>query len=195
MNFLLTAIKRSVFPTRDAHWPAGAYVAEFADEREFAGALAMLRDRGYAKIETYTPYPVDRAFFLLPVAPSVLPLLVFLGGVAGGAISYWIQWYANTVSYPLDIGGRPIHAVPAFFIPTFEGTILAASLTAFAGLLLLLRFPRPWHPMFEAEGFERAAIDHFWIAVDATDDRADAELTPRELQQLAPLRVARVQEG
>jgi hypothetical protein len=177
---------------RDAHWRAGAYLAAFADERHFVGALAMLRDAGYSKIETYTPYPVDRAYELLPERPSILPPLVFLAGVAGGVLSYWIQWFANTVSYPLNIGGRPAHAVPAFFISTFEGTVLAASVAAFVVLLLVLRFPRPWHPVFEAEDFDRASIDHYWIAIDASDHRADSRLTPSELERLDPVRVARV---
>jgi len=192
MNSLLTAITRSAFPTRDAHWPDGAYAAEFADERHFAGALGALRDQGYTKIETYTPYPVGPTDGLMAEPPSILPFVVFLAGLTGGAIAYWIQWYANAVSYPLDIGGRPTHAVPAFLIPTFEGTVLAAAVAAFAVLLLLLRLPRPWHPAFELEGFERAAIDHYWIAIDASDRRVDAELTPAELHRLMPLRVARV---
>ena len=177
---------------RDARWPNGAYAAEFDDETHFVGALAMLRDQGYTKIETYTPYPVPRVEPLLGEAPSVLPPLVFLGGLAGALVSYWVQWFTNAVSYPLNIGGRPAHAVPAFFIPTFEGTVLSAALVAFAGLFALLRLPQPWHPMFEVEGFERASIDHFWIGVDATDPRGSDMLTQNALEALQPLRVARI---
>src|SRR5690349_15179392 len=128
---------------RDARWPAGAYAAEFADERQLTGALAMLREQGYAKIESYTPYPVERVEPALPEPPSILPSATLIVAFAGGLIGYWIQWYTNAVSYPLDIGGRPAHAAPAFFIPTFEATVLAAALAAFVGLFALLRLPRP----------------------------------------------------
>ena len=177
---------------RDARWPSGAFAAEFADERHFAGAVALLRDQGYSKLETYTPYPVSRVDAALPDPPSILPQIVFVAGLGGALLGYWIQWYTNAVSYPLNIGGRPAHAAPAFFIPSFEALILAASLMAFVGLIALLRLPRPWHPMFEVEDFERASIDHFWIAIDATDDCADDEGTPRALAALRPLRVVRV---
>ena len=180
------------FPMRDARWPAGAYAAEFATERHFAGAVAILRDSGYSKIETYTPYPVPKIESALQEPPSLLPPLVFIAGFGGGLVGYWIQWYTNAVSYPLNIGGRPAHAAPAFFIPTFEATILIAALAAFVGLFAFLRLPRPWHPMFEIDGFERASIDHFWIAIDASDGRGDRELTPRALEALKPLRVVRV---
>jgi hypothetical protein len=177
---------------RDAQWPAGAYVAEFADERQFVSAVAELRDQGYTKLEVYTPFPVERVYAALPEPPSILPYAVFFAGLGGGAIAYWIQWYTNAVSYPLNIGGRPVHAAPAFFIPTFEGTVLAASLAAFVLLWLVLRLPQPWHPIFEIDGCERASIDHFWIAIDASDRRADPDLTPRALERLQSLRVTRL---
>ena len=177
---------------RDGRWPAGAYAAEFADERQFTGAVAALRDQGYSKLETYTPYAVARVDEVLSERQSVLPPIVFVAGIVGAAIGYWIQWFANAVSYPLDIGGRPAHAAPAFFIPTFEATVLTASLAAFFGLFALLRLPRPWHPMFEVDGFERASIDHYWIAIDATDSRSDRTATRQALEALRPLSVVDV---
>jgi hypothetical protein len=121
-----------------------------------------------------------------------LPWVVFAAGVAGALAGYDIQWFANAVSYPLNIGGRPAHATPAFMIPTFEATVLSASLAAFIGLLWSLRLPRPWHPMFEADDFESTSVDRFWIAIDATDDQADRTRTPMELESLDAIRVLRV---
>jgi len=171
----------------------GAYLAEFATADELRDALRALRAKGYTRLESYSPYPIPDA------APpglrrSRLPLVVFAAGVAGAVVSYAVQWYANAYSYPLDIGGRPAHAVPAFLVPTFEGTILAAALAAFVGVLVALRLPRLWKPVFEIDGFERATIDRFWLAVDDRDRRGSEELTPRELSALGPLRVVRLEE-
>jgi hypothetical protein len=177
---------------RDAHWPSGAIAAEFDDEETLTGAVRALDRAGYAKVETYSPYPVLEVEASLFERPSRLPYVVFLAGLAGAALGYWIQWYANAVSYPLNIGGRPAHATPAFIIPTFEATVLCASLAAFFGLFWLLRLPRPWHPMFEADGFERASIDQFWLAIDMTDERLDARRTAADLASLGASRVLRV---
>ena len=176
----------------DAHWPNGAYAAEFRDERAFAGAVALLQEEGYTRIETYTPYSVSRVEPTEPAHPSRLGPLAFLGGAAGAAIGYWVQWYANAVSYPLDIGGRPVHAVPAFFIPTFEGAVLGAALAAFVGLLWSLRLPRLWHPMFEVDGFESAMVDSYWIAIDVRDHRGTPDLIANALLRLEPFRVVHV---
>lgn len=177
---------------RDAHWPSGAYAAEFDDEDLFVAAVTELSQQGYVRVEAYSPYPVSRIESLLPERRSRLPVVVFVAGVTGAIIGYGIQWIANVVSYPLNIGGRPPHAVPAFVIPTFEATVLFAAGAAFIGLFWTLRLPRPWHPMFEAEDFDRVMIDRFWIAIDATDPAVDRTRTPLLLNALHAERVLRV---
>lgn len=187
-----TRVAKWGFRMRDTRWPHGAYAAEFEDEGTFSHAVKRLRQEGYTKIAAYSPYPVPDVEDSGAGPRALLPRIVFFAGVAGGLVGYWIQWFANAVSYPLNIGGRPAHATPAFFIPTFEATVLCASLAAFLGLFAILRLPRPWHPIFEVDGFERASIDRFWIAVDADDRRSDEASTPKSLDELHALRVVRV---
>ncbi|HEX3866111.1 MAG TPA: DUF3341 domain-containing protein [Gemmatimonadaceae bacterium] len=176
----------------DHGWRSGAYAAEFADEATFVAAIKRLRQEGYGRVEAYSPYPVPSAEQELSERPSALPWIVFVAGLAGGVSGYLIQWYANAVSYPLNIGGRPAHATPAFFIPSFEGLVLAASLAAFVGLFALLRLPKPWHPMFEVDGFERASLDRFWIAVDADDAQVLLQRSPPSFDGLNAVRIVRV---
>jgi len=177
---------------RDAHWPSGAYAAEFSDEERLVAAVTELSQQGYLRLEAYSPYPVSRIESLLPEPRSRLPVVVFIAGVVGAIIGYGVQWFANVVSYPLNIGGRPPHAMPAFVIPTFEATVLCAAGAAFVGLFWILRLPRPWHPMFEAEDIERVTNDRFWVAIDATDAAADRVKTPLLLNALHAERVVRV---
>jgi hypothetical protein len=171
----------------------GTILAEFETADALVHGLRVLRAKGYTQLESYAPFDVPGVAPLLGGRRSRLPLLVFAGGLFGAVASYAIQWYANAYSYPLNIGNRPAHAVPAFIVATFEGTILCAALAAFFGVLASLRLPRLWRPVFEIDGFERASIDRYWIAVALDDDRADAELTPRELSRLNPLRVVHVE--
>jgi hypothetical protein len=175
---------------RDRTWGAGAYMAEFGSARELTAAVRAFSERGYTRIETYSPVPLTSG---IPRSRSRLPVVVFIAGAIGGVLSYLIQWYANAYAYPLDIGGRPAHAIPAFLIPTFEGTVLAASLAAFIGFFVIARLPEPWHPVFEIAGFERATIDRYWLAVDAADPQCTPERTVRELNALSPLRLVQLE--
>lgn len=186
------AARNSGCRMRDARWPSGAIAAEFDDEHTFVSALAALRRAGHARVEAYSPYPVLAIEEAIVDRPSRLAVMVFVSGLVGAALGYWIQWYADAVSYPLNIGAHPAHATPAFIIPTFEAAVFCASIAAFIGLFWSLHLPRPWHPMFEAAGFERTSIDRFWIAIDVMDDRADAQRTPAELVLLGARTVVRV---
>lgn len=153
-------------------------LAEFGSaERMLAGLDALRRER-YHDLETFTPFDIPEVDARLELRRSPLGWLVLAGGVVGLIASYGIQWWANVHSYPLNVGGRPRHAVPAFLLATFEGTVLAAALAAFVGVLLVLRLPRLWAPEDEIDGFERASIDRFWIAMRtfaSAQDRAHAE--------------------
>ncbi len=120
---------------RDRRWPLGALLAEFEQAGEVEGAVAVLREAGYREFEFYSPYPMEEPIEQAGYSKSRLPLTVLIAGIAGGLASYLIQWWTNAIDYPLNIGGRPAHAVPAFVVPTFEGTVLLAALGGFFGLL------------------------------------------------------------
>jgi hypothetical protein len=174
---------------------AGALVAEFASAHEMREALATLRAEGYTALESFAPFPVPGAEGQSGGRRSRLPLVVFGAGLLGAVASYVLQWYVNAWSYPLNIGGRPTHAAPAFVVSTFEGAVLSAALAAVVGVMVALRLPRLWHPVFEIDLFERTTADRYWVAVDLRDPRAHPELAARELAALRPLRVVRLESG
>ena len=174
--------------------PAGwMLMAEFATADAMLAALTRLRAEGYVTLRTFSPFDLPEVERRLRPRRSRLPWYVFGSGLVGAVASYAIQWYANAWDYPLDVGGRPPHAVPAFVLSTFEGTVLVAALTAFVGLLVMLRLPRLWHPAFELEGFDRATVDRFWIGVGGVQSEIDARHSQRVLEASGALRVVRME--
>lgn len=168
-------------------------LAEFSTPEELMHAAEKAHAAGFRKMDGYAPFPVEG----LPEAlgkKNRLPLLVLTGGIAGGIGAYFMEWYANAISYPINIGGRPIHSWPAFIPITFELTVLCAGLTAFFGSLALNGLPRPYHPLFHVTEFERASQDRFFLCIEATDPKFEPNDTRRFLQALGPLSIKEVPE-
>jgi hypothetical protein len=66
--------------------------------------------------------------------------------------------------------------------------ILIGGIAAFAGLLIALRLPRLWQPVFEIDGFERASIDRYWVIVGLKTNGEIARLTGA-LEPMQPIRI------
>jgi hypothetical protein len=168
-------------------------MAEFVTHTELLRAAEKAYEHGFRKMDGYAPFPVEGLAEALG-KKTRLPLLVLLGGIIGGAGAYFMQWDANVISYPINIGGRPLNSWPAFIPIIFELTVLGAALTAFFFSLGLNGLPKPYHPVFHVPGFERASQDRFFLCIEARDAEFNLKETRQFLQGLGPIRVAEVPE-
>ena len=164
-------------------------MAEFRRPEELLDAANRAREGGYRKMDAYSPFPVEGLTEALGVRHTRVPLLVLIGGILGGAGGFFMQYYAAVIGYPLNIGGRPLNSWPAFIPITFELTILVAGLAAVIGMIAMNGLPQPYHPVFNAPGFERATSDRFFLCVEASDPHFDMEGTKFFLERLKPERV------
>lgn len=167
--------------------PAGkvaALVAQFPGPDELVEAASLVRDAGYRYWDTHTPYPIHGMDHAMGIRPTILPLMVFGGGMFGAATALLMQWWMNTVDYPYIVSGKPLFSLPAFIPVTFELIVLFAALTAFLGVLALNQLPQLWHPVFESRRFIRATADGFFISVEARDPKFD-EASARRLLESA----------
>lgn len=167
-------------------------MAEFETPEALFKAARRAREAGYEKLDAYSPHPVEGLAEAIGFTKNRVPLAVLLGGLFGGALAYFMQWYANVVSYPINIGGRPHHSWPSFIPITFELTVLFAAFAALFAMLALNGLPRPYHAAFNAPGFERASQDRFFLCIKADDPKFDAEETGRLLRGMQPLSVNEV---
>ncbi len=165
-------------------------VGEFATADDLLLALEKLRERGYVSLDACTPHPVHGLDEVLRLKRSRLPRAVFPIGLGGAIFAFVVQWWCNSVSYDLNVGGRPSFAIPAFIPITFETTVLFSAISGLLILFYLLRLPRLAHPIFDVDGFERATVDRFFAVIDRVDPRFDSLRTAQDLAEVGALRTS-----
>ncbi len=168
-------------------------LGEFADEHKLLEAARELSQESRGRVETYSPFPLHGASQAVGLRRSRLPKLALVFGLGGATAAYLIQWFANAVNWPLNVGGRPPHSAPSFIPITFETGVLISAFAIFFGLWLLLGLPRPYHPVFEVEAFRSASRDGFWLSVEAEQPSLGEKVAER-LRLLGARQVSIVSE-
>ena len=169
-------------------------MGEFGTPEHLIQAAKKTREAGYRHVDAYAPFPVEGLSEALRLHRSWVPFITLLGGLAGGLGGFGLQYWAAAITYPQNIGGRPLNSWPAFIPVTFELTILGASLSAVLGMLALNRLPQPHHPVFNVPRFTHASTDRFFICIQARDKKFHLAETARFLQGLEAHHVSEVSD-
>ena len=169
--------------------PHYGMMAEFDDPTSLVEAAERAREHGFTRIDAFTPFPVEGLHEAIGFHHTRLPLIVLTGGIIGFITGFGMQYFAQVIHYPLNIGGKPLNAWPAFVPIAFEMTILFAAFAAIFGMLGLNGLPEPYHPVFNVSRFAFASRDQFFLLIEANDPKFNQDETRRFLQSLNPLEV------
>jgi len=167
-------------------------MAEFDTPTDLVVAARKTYEAGYKKIDAYSPFPIEELSEAIGFHHNGVPLVVLIGGLLGCFSGFALQWWIATISYPVNVGGRPYLSTPAFIVVTFEMTILFAVLAAVFGMLALNGLPMPYHPVFNVPRFAFATKDRFFLIVFSSDPKYSSIGTRTFLEGLSPRSISEV---
>jgi Protein of unknown function (DUF3341) len=162
-------------------------MGEFSTPEDLVAATKKVREAGYKHIEAYTPFPVEglsEAVGFRGFRANLVALITLIGGIGGGCTGFGLQYWVAAITYPQNIGGRPLNSWPAFIPVTFELTVLGAATFAVISMLALNKLPQPYHPVFNVERFAQASTDKFFLCIEARDAKFNLLETSKLLQSL-----------
>jgi hypothetical protein len=164
--------------------PMFGVMAEFDSAQAVVDAARRTMAAGFTKVEAYTPVPIEELNDIIHRKRTILPKISLLGGLAGMATGFALQYWASVIEYPFNVGGRPYASWTAFVVPSYELTILFSALATAGGMIALNGLPQPYHPVFNTPRFSLASSDKFFLVIETSDTKFDSHTTPRFLQDI-----------
>ncbi len=169
-------------------------MGEFDTATELVDAANKMRLAGYTATDAFSPFPLHEIDEALGIRRSILPYLVFAGGLTGLLSGIALQVFVHYIDYPLNVGGRPYISIPSFVPPAYELTILLAGFTAVFGMLFLNGLPSPYHPVFNVPRFALATREKFFLIIESKDPKFEYDETKAFMESLKPQEVFDVPE-
>ncbi|MEO0511921.1 MAG: DUF3341 domain-containing protein [Planctomycetota bacterium] len=172
-------------------------LAKFANPGALVHGAEAVRDAGYKRWDTHSPFPVHDMEESMGIKGWLLtPLMYIIGGGAltgflvAGAMQYWI----THVDYEMVVQGKPTDAWESFVPVSFELTVLFTAFSTLIGMLALNGLPRHHHPLFTSDAFLKASDDEFFVSIEASDPAFDPEKTRSLLADAGALSIELVEE-
>ena len=180
--------------TRERIW---GYAAEFTTPAAITSAAKKVAASGYRWWDCHTPFPVHGLDIAMGVKPTILPILVFFGGMTGTMLAIFLQVFTNSlevnlwaivpvIGYQFEVSGKPLISAPAFVPVMFEVTVLLSAVTTVSSMFALNGLPCLYHPVLKCKKLARITDDRFYLIIEARDPQFKDESTKSFLESLGP---------
>lgn len=178
----------------EAEAPLHGLLAEYASPWQLVEASKKVRDAGYSRWDTYSPFAIHGIDPAMGIRMTVLPWIVLGAGVTGLATAILLQWWTNAYDYAWIVSGKPFWSIPANVPIMFELTVLFAGLTTLFAMLALNGLPHPSHPLDLKERFAHSTNDRFFLLIQASDPKFEEAETRALLAGTDPALLDEVRE-
>jgi mono/diheme cytochrome c family protein len=174
--------------------PVHGLLAEYDTPPQILHAAKKIREAGFTKWDTYTPFAVHGIDEAMGIKMTILPWFTLCAGLTGLGSAILLQWWTNAHDYAWIISGKPFWSIPANVPIMFELTVLLSAITTLVGMLLLNNLPEPSHPLDQVRRFARVTDDKFFLMIQASDPKFDDVDTRALLETTHPVAIEAVLE-
>ena len=148
-------------------------VGNFYDEQVLFPAVKQVRRAGYKIHDVYTPFPIHGLDAAMGLRETSLHTAGFIYGITGTTVAFSFITWVFTTDWPLNIGGKPFFALPAWIPIMFELTVLFSAV----GMVMTFCYLCQLAPFVRKDHFNpRSTDDTFVMAIECTDKTNESEV-------------------
>lgn len=143
----------------------------FDDEEVLFPAVKRVRNAGYRIQDVYTPFPVHGLDHALGMRETSLHTAGFIYGITGTTTAVTCMAWVFSHDWPMNIGGKPNFALPAFIPIIFELTVLFSAV----GMVLTFCYLCQMAPFVRKHHFHPRATDDLFVMVIECTERTNVD--------------------
>jgi len=161
-------------------------LATFEHEDDLLAATSAVRAAGYRILDAFTPYAVHGLDRAMGLRPSRLTWVCFICGMTGALGMLWFEHWTASVTWPIDVGGKPWNSLPSDVPVAFEAAVLLAGFGSVLALFAVSRlFPGKRVRVIDP----RITDDRFVLMIDETNAAFDESAMRSLLAAFHPVAV------
>ena len=146
----------------------------FNEEEQVFDAVKKVRKIGYKLHDVYTPLPIHGLDKAMGLRDTSIHTAGFIYGITGTTIALSCISWIFTQDWPLNIGGKPHFALPAWIPIMFEFTVLCAAV----GMVLTFCYLCQLAPFVRKHHFHpRATDDKMVMVIEVTPKSDESEIS------------------
>lgn len=116
-------------------------IGVYSDPDVLLHAADGARQKGWKRLDALTPYPIHGLEKALGIGKSWVPWVTLGMGLTGAILGFSLQYWVHVVEWPMNIGGKPLNAWPAFFPIMFECGVLIGGISTFIAMWAACKLP------------------------------------------------------
>jgi len=146
----------------------------FTEENVLFDAVKKVRKAGYKLHDVYTPFPIHGLDKAMGLRDTSIHTAGFLYALFGTTTALSFMTWAFTVDWPLNIGGKPNFALPAWIPIIFEFTVLCSCV----GMIWTFCYLCQLAPGVKKHHFNlRSTDDQFTMVIECTPKNNESDIT------------------
>lgn len=146
----------------------------FAEEGLLFDAVKKVRKSGYKLHDVYTPFPIHGLDKAMGLRDTSIHTAGFFYALFGTTTALSFMTWVFTTDWPLNIGGKPHFALPAWVPIIFEFTVLCSCV----GMVITFCYLCQLAPFVRKHHFHlRSTDDLFVLVIECTPKTNETEVT------------------